>query len=202
MRIGLIAPPWITVPPGTYGGTESVIDNLARQLQRLGHDVLLHTVAASTCPVPRSYFFDDPVVPMGQSIPEAAHLLAAYESLQHCDVIHDHTVLGPLVAAGAGITSPPIAHPCYYGIDMASRSHLIAADMEVEEIRRFVGADSLHYISLDGLTASTPVPADRLCRACFDGHDPIPVPGEQVEYAADGEQVKSVGVRGLRATSG
>ena len=100
-----------------------------------------------------------------------------------------------LRAAGAAevhlrISSPPIEHPCYYGIDMASRSHLVAADMEVEEIRQFVGADSLHYISLDGLTASTPVPSDRLCRACFDGRYPIPVPGEQVDLAAGGERRK------------
>jgi amidophosphoribosyltransferase len=100
-----------------------------------------------------------------------------------------------LRAAGAAevhlrISSPPIEHPCYYGIDMASRSHLIAADMDVEEIRRFIDADSLHYISLDGLTACTPVAPDRLCRACFDGQYPIPVPGEQVELAAGDERAK------------
>jgi len=100
-----------------------------------------------------------------------------------------------LRAAGAAevhlrISSPPIEHPCYYGIDMASRSHLIAADMEVEEIRQFIDADSLHYLSLDGLTASTPADPDRLCRACFDGRYPIPVPGEQVDYAAGGEARK------------
>lgn len=101
-------------------------------------------------------------------------------------------LISMLRAAGAAevhlrISSPPIEHPCYYGIDMASRSHLIAADMEIEEIRQFIDADSLHYISLDGLTECTPVPSDKLCRACFDGQYPIPVPGEQVDYAAGGE---------------
>jgi hypothetical protein len=50
MRIGLIAPPWLPVPPPGYGGTEVVIDNLARGLQSLGHDVRLFTVGDSTCP--------------------------------------------------------------------------------------------------------------------------------------------------------
>ena len=53
MRIGLITPPWIPVPPPGYGGTEEVIDNLARGLTALGHDVRLFTVGESTCPVPR-----------------------------------------------------------------------------------------------------------------------------------------------------
>ena len=105
-----------------------------------------------------------------------------------------------LRAAGAAevhlrISSPPIEHPCYYGIDMASRSHLIAADMEVEDIRQFIGADSLHYISLEGLTDCTPVASERLCRACFDGRYPIPVPGEQMDLAAGGEARKEREVR-------
>ncbi|MCC5947233.1 MAG: amidophosphoribosyltransferase [Nitriliruptoraceae bacterium] len=81
------------------------------------------------------------------------------------------------------ITSPPIAHPCYYGIDMASRAELIGADMSVEEIRAFVGADSLHYISLDALMSCVPTATDALCHACFSGDYPIPVPGEQEQLA-------------------
>ena len=93
-----------------------------------------------------------------------------------------------LRAAGAAevhmrITSPPIAHPCYYGIDMATRAELIGADLAVEEIRAFIGADSLHFISLDGLVDSTPHRRDELCRACFDGEYPIPVPGEHEQLA-------------------
>lgn len=81
------------------------------------------------------------------------------------------------------ITSPPIANPCYYGIDMASRAELIGADLTVEEIRAFVGADSLHYIDLDALIESVPTPRDELCHACFSGDYPIPVPGEQDRLA-------------------
>lgn len=99
MKIGLIAPPWIPVPPTTYGGTEVVVDNLARGLAAQGHDVRLFTVGESTCPVPRSWYFDRAVQPTGTTVPEAAQALAAYEELADCDVIHDHTVVGPLTWA-------------------------------------------------------------------------------------------------------
>ncbi|MGH3441220.1 MAG: amidophosphoribosyltransferase [Nitriliruptorales bacterium] len=79
------------------------------------------------------------------------------------------------------VTSPPITHPCFYGIDMATRAQLVAASMSVDEIRDFVGADSLHYLSLDALVAATPQDKDELCRACFDGEYPIGVPAEYVE---------------------
>lgn len=73
------------------------------------------------------------------------------------------------------ITAPPIRWPCFYGIDMATRAELIAAGMEVGEIQKFLGADSLAYLSLEGLVATTKRPATALCSACFDGHYPIPV---------------------------
>ncbi len=73
------------------------------------------------------------------------------------------------------ISSPPVAWPCFYGIDFATRAELIAGSLSVEEIRDSIGADSLGFISLDGLTAATTLPAGELCRACFDGDYPIPV---------------------------
>ena len=81
------------------------------------------------------------------------------------------------------ITSPPITDPCYYGIDMATRAELIGADLDVEQIRAFVDADSLHYLSLDGLIDAVPQPAERLCTACFTGSYPIPVPAEDARAA-------------------
>lgn len=99
LRIGLIAPPWVDVPPTGYGGTEVVIDNLARGLRRRGHEVVLFTVGSSTCPVERRYMFERPVSPMGLDTAEAAHVLAAYERLTDVDLIHDHTTIGALVAA-------------------------------------------------------------------------------------------------------
>jgi amidophosphoribosyltransferase len=74
------------------------------------------------------------------------------------------------------ISSPPVKWPCYYGIDFASRAELIANGLDVEGIRASIGADSLGYVSLDGLVGATTLPADRLCRACFDGEYPIAIP--------------------------
>jgi amidophosphoribosyltransferase len=73
------------------------------------------------------------------------------------------------------ISSPPVAWPCFYGIDFATRAELVAGSLSVEEIRDSIGADSLGFISLEGLTEATTLPASRLCRACFDGQYPIPV---------------------------
>jgi amidophosphoribosyltransferase len=76
------------------------------------------------------------------------------------------------------ISSPPVKWPCFYGIDFATRAELIANGLGVEEIRASVGADSLGYISQDDMIAATGQPADRLCRACFDGVYPIELPDE------------------------
>ncbi len=83
------------------------------------------------------------------------------------------------------ITAPPIRNPCFYGIDMATRAELIGAGLTVEEIRDFVGADSLAFLSLDALVSTTRRPRASLCRACFDGEYPIPVPGEQRDAGKD-----------------
>ena len=107
MRIGLVAPPWVPVPPTRYGGTEVVIDNLARGLHERGHEVELFTIGESTCPVRRDYLFPFAVGPMGNAVEETAHVLAAYEALAHVDLIHDHTVIGPLLAAH-GRSTPPV----------------------------------------------------------------------------------------------
>jgi len=79
------------------------------------------------------------------------------------------------------ISSPPVKWPCYYGIDFATKAELIANGLEVEEIRRSIGADSLGYVSLDGLIAATQVTSDRLCSACFTGQYPIRIPEDMSE---------------------
>jgi amidophosphoribosyltransferase len=83
------------------------------------------------------------------------------------------------------ITAPPIRNPCFYGIDMATRAELIGSGLTVEEIRDFVGADSLAYLSLDALVSTTHRAKSALCRACFDGEYPIPVGSEQVAAGKD-----------------
>jgi amidophosphoribosyltransferase len=78
------------------------------------------------------------------------------------------------------ISSPPVKWPCFYGIDFATRAELIANGLDVAEIAASVGADSLGYISLDGMIEATKQPADRLCSACFTGHYPIELPDERL----------------------
>jgi amidophosphoribosyltransferase len=74
------------------------------------------------------------------------------------------------------ITCPPIQWPCFYGIDMPTRQELIAADLTVEQIRSYVRADSLGYLSLDGMIQAAGGPKESYCRACFDGDYPIEIP--------------------------
>ncbi|HEX9069756.1 MAG TPA: amidophosphoribosyltransferase, partial [Ktedonobacterales bacterium] len=101
------------------------------------------------------------------------------------DSIVRGTTVRPLVKllrdAGArevhlGITSPPFRFPCYLGLDVAKRSELIAARTDsAAEIAREVGADSVHYLSLDGLIEAIDLPADGFCVGCFTGRYPVPV---------------------------
>ncbi len=74
------------------------------------------------------------------------------------------------------ISAPPIYHPCFYGIDTQVETELIAATKSVEEIRDFIGADSLGYLSIPGVLAALDLPYERFCFACFDGNYPEPVP--------------------------
>jgi amidophosphoribosyltransferase len=83
------------------------------------------------------------------------------------------------------ICSPPIRHPCFFGVDMATRWELIAAQKTVPEIRDAIGADSLGYISIDGLIESIGLPKDYFCLACFTGDYPIPVQLEMDKLALE-----------------
>jgi amidophosphoribosyltransferase len=74
------------------------------------------------------------------------------------------------------VSSPPITGPCFYGIDFADAEELIAAERSVDEVREYIGATSLAYLSLDGLQASTARPASALCRACLTGDYPTRIP--------------------------
>ena len=74
------------------------------------------------------------------------------------------------------ISSPPITWPCFYGIDFASRAELIASGLGVEEVRQSIGADSLGYLSREGMVAATKQDENSLCTACFSGQYPIELP--------------------------
>ena len=74
------------------------------------------------------------------------------------------------------ITSPPIEHPCFYGVDMATRAELVAAHNSEEEIGELVGADSLHYLSIEATIEATNMMQGSHCVACFTGNYPSEVP--------------------------
>ncbi len=74
------------------------------------------------------------------------------------------------------ISSPPVTWPCFFGIDFPTRAELIASAMDTEAIRRSIGADTLGYLSIDGMVAATGQKRDKLCLACFTGDYPMPVP--------------------------
>jgi amidophosphoribosyltransferase len=90
-------------------------------------------------------------------------------------------IVGLLRRAGAReihvrISAPPIFHPCFYGIDTQIETELIAASKSVDEIRSFIDADSLAYLSIGGVLDALDLPRERFCFACFDGQYPVPVP--------------------------
>jgi len=72
------------------------------------------------------------------------------------------------------VSCAPHMHPCVYGIDFPDRSKLLAANHSLEEIRRYLNADSLCYLSLEGMVQATGLPRDRFCMACYDGRYPVP----------------------------
>jgi glycosyltransferase involved in cell wall biosynthesis len=95
------------VPPPRYGGTEAVIDRLARGLADRGHEVLLCTTGDSTATVPRHALHDHAQIEqIGMIVPELCHVLDAHDAAAAADVVHDHTILGGLLADPDG---PPTA---------------------------------------------------------------------------------------------
>jgi amidophosphoribosyltransferase len=83
------------------------------------------------------------------------------------------------------ICAPPIRHPCFFGVDMATRWELIAAQKTVPQIRELIGADSLGYLSLEGLIEAVALPKNLFCLACFTGDYPIPVQLEMDKLALE-----------------
>jgi glycosyltransferase involved in cell wall biosynthesis len=95
LRVGLIAPPWVAVPPAVYGGTERVVDQLARGLVAAGCEVVLFTTGDSTCPVERRWRYPRALGTVADLAAEFGHVEQAYRDLAGVDVIHDHTLTGP-----------------------------------------------------------------------------------------------------------
>jgi len=80
------------------------------------------------------------------------------------------------------ICAPPLRYPCFFGVDMATRSELIAAHKSISQIRDFIGADSLGYLSINGLINAVGLPRKNFCMSCFNGDYPIPVQLEMADW--------------------
>jgi amidophosphoribosyltransferase len=83
------------------------------------------------------------------------------------------------------VSCPPHRFPCYYGIDFSTRGELIAAQKSVEEIRDFIGLDSLGYLDINNLVRATDIPTEELCLACFSGNYPVPTDKEFSKYCLE-----------------
>lgn len=109
MRVAVIAPPWVAVPPPAYGGTERVLDELCRGLAADGHDVLLVATGDSSCPVERAWTYEQALgTERVTPVAELRHVVDAYRAVAAwgADVVHDHTLAGPLL--GPDRTSAPV----------------------------------------------------------------------------------------------
>ena len=118
MKIAIIAPPWVPVPPPAYGGTEAVLDTLARGLQDAGHEILLYATGDSTCEVPGAFTFEQALGTVSTgAASELCHVLEAYERLLDWepDVIHDHTLVGPVYSRRFGMPVVTTNHGPFHG---------------------------------------------------------------------------------------
>ncbi|MEV8146675.1 glycosyltransferase family 4 protein [Arthrobacter sp. NPDC080073] len=157
MRIGLVAGPWIPVPPVTYGGTERVVDTLARGFAKAGHEVLLAASSDSQCPVPRvpQMQTSDPAE-LGFTISELSHVVRAYDGLGDVDIIHDHTLSGPLYRYG-----PP-------GVPVVTTIHGPLTS-SAKDIYRAIGrSTSIIAISRDQASQASGVPVRRVIHHGID----------------------------------
>ena len=91
------------------------------------------------------------------------------------------------------VSCPPTRHPCPYGIDFSSKGELIAAQKgEVADIAKFIGLDSLHYLSLEGMVAATNMNPDHFCLACYSGHYPLKPPANIGKFCFEKQETASL----------
>jgi amidophosphoribosyltransferase len=103
--------------------------------------------------------------------------------------------IGALREAGAKeihlrVASPPIRHPCYFGIDFPDQKELIAHNRTVEETRAFLGVDSLHYLSHEGMLSCVKMAPEKYCTACFSGNYPMRVDEPVEKFALERGQMR------------
>ena len=114
LRIAIVAPPWFELPPRAYGGIESVVSDLVNQLTLLGHEVTLIGSGRNRTAAHRfeRVFQTPPTESLGDPLPEVVNAAAAAAALADLDidVVHDHTIAGPLLARGRGVPTVVTAH--------------------------------------------------------------------------------------------
>jgi glycosyltransferase involved in cell wall biosynthesis len=133
MRIGLIAPPWVAVPPAGYGGTETVVDLLARGFRKAGHDVLLCTTGDSACPVPKACTLPSAVgTALATPATELHHVIQSYAALDRwgADIVHDHTLTGPVYASRVDVPVVTTNHGPFDG-ELGELYRAVADDVAV-----------------------------------------------------------------------
>jgi glycosyltransferase involved in cell wall biosynthesis len=143
LRIAVIAPPWVPVPPPAYGGTESVLDTLCRGLVGAGHQVLLVGAGDSTCPVERTHRFETSlgIAPAGP-IAEVVHAAFGHEAADRwgADIVHDHTLSGPALGS---FGERPVVTTCHgpFTGDLAPVYRLMSQDVPLIAISRSQAAE-------------------------------------------------------------
>jgi glycosyltransferase involved in cell wall biosynthesis len=110
VRIGLLAPPWAPIPPPAYGAIETQVHSLAREISAAGHEVLLLATGDSTCPVPRRTTLIEADGRDRAVSSEVLNVVLAYDALGDVDIVHDHTLAGPLYGHQRGSTVVTTAH--------------------------------------------------------------------------------------------
>ena len=166
MRIGIIAPPWVPIPPPAYGGIERVIDITARGLAAAGHDVLLYATGDSTCPVPKAWIYETACTPIGSCPSEVRHVIHAYEAMRAwgADIVHDHSLVGPLQAAR------------FPELTVVTTNHGPFTEPELGDLYGYVGHD-VRVLAISEHQAASAVPLEiPVAGVIHHGIDPLDFP--------------------------
>jgi glycosyltransferase involved in cell wall biosynthesis len=154
VRIAILAPPHVPVPPPAYGGTEAVLHGLACGLQTAGHDVVVVTTGDASCPVRTSWCFEEAVgVGMGGPIEELKQVVHGYQHAEEwgADIVHDHTLVGPLYAlSGTALPVVTTNHGPFTAPELASL---------YEAVSRRVGIIAISHHQASMASPATPIAA-------------------------------------------
>ena len=160
------------------------LDDYLGQEHLIGKGAILQR-AIESGNVPSMILWGSPGVGKTTLLREAARILAENKRVV---IVEDSIVRGTtskgrvraLRSAGVKeihmrVSCPPLISPCFYGIDFPTKKELVAANHTIEEIREFIGVDSLKYLSLEGMLSSMMLPKEEFCTACFTGNYPTAI---------------------------